>query len=38
MQALSAGFRVPIIQVSKGNVPFVGGCMLLLLGMAMVFA
>lgn len=38
MQALSAGFRVPIIQVSKGNVPFVGGCMLLLLAMAMVFA
>jgi hypothetical protein len=38
MQALSAGFRIPIIQVSKGNVPFVGGCMVLLLGMAFVFA
>lgn len=38
MQALSAGFRVPIIQVSRGNVPFVGGCMLLLLGMSVMFA
>jgi len=38
MQALSAGFRVPIIQVSKGNVPFVGGCLLLLLGMSVMFA
>jgi hypothetical protein len=38
MQALSAGFRIPIIQVSKGNVPFVGGCLILLLGMAFVFA
>jgi hypothetical protein len=37
MQALSAGFRVPIIDVSKGNVPYVGGCLLLLLGMAAVF-
>ena len=37
MQALSAGFRVPIIDVSKGNAPFVGGCLALLLGMAFVF-
>ena len=38
MQALSAGFRVPIIDVAKGNVPYVGGCLLLLLGMASIFA
>lgn len=31
MQALSAGFRIPIIQVSRGNVPFVLGCVALLL-------
>lgn len=38
MQALSAGFRVPIIDVSKGNVPFVGSCLLLLLALSVVFA
>jgi hypothetical protein len=38
MQALSAGFRIPLIQVSKGNLPFVGGCMVLLLAMAAFFA
>lgn len=31
MQALSAGFRIPIIQVSKGNMPFILGCLVLLL-------
>ena len=31
MQALSAGFRIPIIQVSRGNLPFVLGSVALLL-------
>ncbi len=31
MQALSAGFRIPIIQVSRGNLPFVLGAVALLL-------
>lgn len=31
MQALSYGFQIPIINVSRGNIPYVGGCMLLLL-------
>ena len=31
MQALSAGFRIPIIQVSRGNLPFVLGAVVLLL-------
>ncbi|WP_336218390.1 hypothetical protein [Citrobacter amalonaticus] len=31
MQALSYGFQVPIINVSRGNLPYVGGCTLLLL-------
>lgn len=31
MQALSAGFRIPIIQVSRGNLPFVLGAAILLL-------
>ncbi len=34
MQALSAGFQIPVIQVSKGNAPYVGGCLLLLLVLA----
>lgn len=38
MQALSAGFRVPIINVSKGNAPYVVSCLVLLLVMASVFA
>ncbi len=36
MQALSAGFRIPIIQVSKGNAPFVLSCMALLLVLSFV--
>lgn len=31
MQALSYGFKIPIIQVSRGNLPYVLGCMVLLL-------
>ncbi|WP_026878884.1 hypothetical protein WMO13_10140 [Ignatzschineria larvae DSM 13226] len=31
MQALSAGFKIPIIQVSRGNLPFVAGAVILLL-------
>jgi hypothetical protein len=31
MQALSYGFQIPILSVSRGNLPYVGGCMLLLL-------
>ena len=38
MQALSAGFRIPILNVSKGNVPYIGGCLALLLILASVFA
>lgn len=34
MQALSAGFRIPIIQVSKGNMPFILGAVVLLLGIS----
>ena len=30
MQALSAGFRIPILQVSKGNAVYILGCMALL--------
>ena len=31
MQALSAGFRIPILQVSKGNARYILGCMVLLI-------
>lgn len=31
MQALSYGFQIPIINVSRGNLPYVCGCMVLLL-------
>jgi hypothetical protein len=34
MQALSAGFRIPLIQVSKGNAPYILGCMALLVVLA----
>lgn len=38
MQALSYGFQIPIIQVIKGNLPWVGTCIVLLLGCGMIFA
>lgn len=31
MQALSYGFQIPIINVSRGNLPYVGSCTILLL-------
>lgn len=31
MQALSAGFRIPVAQVSKENAPYVGACLALLI-------
>lgn len=34
MQALSAGFRIPVAQVSKGNAPYVGACLALLILLA----
>jgi hypothetical protein len=37
MQALSAGFRIPVIQVSKGNALYVGGCLALLLALSVAF-
>ncbi|MEI7612614.1 MAG: citrate transporter [Betaproteobacteria bacterium] len=37
MQALSAGFRIPIIQVSKGNAPYVCSCLALLVVLSFVF-
>jgi hypothetical protein len=37
MQALSAGFRIPVIEVSKGNAPYVGSCLALLIVLAFVF-
>jgi hypothetical protein len=37
MQALSAGFRIPVIDVSKGNAPYIGACLALLVGLAFVF-
>lgn len=36
MMALSSGFKIPITQVSKGNAPYVLGCMALLLVIAFV--
>jgi hypothetical protein len=36
MQALSAGFRIPLIQVSKGNAPYVLSCLALLLALSFV--
>jgi hypothetical protein len=30
MQALSAGFRIPVLQVSKGNAPYILGCVAVL--------
>ncbi|RZI40768.1 citrate transporter [Herbaspirillum sp. HC18] len=38
MQALAAGFRIPVIQVSKGNAPFILGCLVLLAVLALAFA
>lgn len=37
MQALSAGFRIPLIQVSKGNAPYILSCLALLLVLSFVF-
>jgi hypothetical protein len=37
MQALSAGFRIPLIQVSKGNAPYVLSCLALLVVLALMF-
>ena len=37
MQALSAGFRIPLVQVSKGNAPFVLSCLALLVVLSLVF-
>ncbi|RZI40767.1 citrate transporter [Herbaspirillum sp. HC18] len=37
MQALSAGFRIPVIQVSKGNAPFIAGCVALLVALSVLF-
>ncbi len=31
MQALSAGFQIPVLQVSRGNAPYVLGCLALLM-------
>ncbi len=36
MQALSAGFRIPVIEVSKGNAPYVLSCLALLVVMSFV--
>ena len=36
MQALSAGFRIPVLQVSKGNAPYVLACVVLLLVLGLV--
>lgn len=38
MQALSYGFQIPIIQVIKGNLPWIGLCIALLVACSMVFA
>jgi hypothetical protein len=38
MQAHSAGFQIPIEQVSKGNAPWVIGCLVLLMGCSILFA
>lgn len=37
MQALSAGFRVSLLEVSKGNAPYILGCLALLVGLSLVF-
>jgi hypothetical protein len=37
MQALSAGFRIPLIQVSKGNAPYVCSCLALLVLLSIAF-
>ncbi len=34
MQALSAGFQIPVLQVSRGNTPYVLGCLACLVGAA----
>lgn len=34
MQALSAGFQIPVLQVSRGNAPYVIGCLALLMGIS----
>lgn len=31
MMALSSGFRIPVTQVSKGNAPYILGCIVLLI-------
>jgi hypothetical protein len=36
MQALSAGFRIPVIDVSKNNAPYVLGCLALLVVMSFI--
>lgn len=38
MQALSAGFRIPVLQVSKGNAPYVLSCLVLLVALSFAFA
>lgn len=37
MQALSSGFKIPIIDVVKGNSKWVLGCVVILLGLAFIF-
>jgi hypothetical protein len=37
MQALSAGFRISLLQVSKGNAPYILACMALLVVLSLVF-
>lgn len=34
MQALSAGFQIPVLQVSRGNAPYILGCLVLLMAIA----
>jgi hypothetical protein len=38
MQALSAGFQIPVEQVAKGNTPWILGCLGLLLAASMIFS
>jgi hypothetical protein len=37
MQALSAGFRISLLEVSKGNAPYILACMALLVVLSLVF-
>jgi hypothetical protein len=38
MQALSAGFQIPVEQVAKGNTPWILSCLVLLLAASMIFS